>query len=270
MHHLVMGYSVAMCYRVKMRHLLSSLLLLGAPLALADAVVIPGGEYRPPYAKDIAQPQTIKPFKLDTTPVTNLQFFAFVEKSPNWQLKNIPQVFAESNYLKHWQLTSSGYQPLPASNEAPVTHISWFAAQAYCRAQQGRLPTTAEWEWAAQAQQDNSKLYQQKILSWYEKPTPAILPKVGQGSANPFGLFDMHGLIWEWTQDFNADMTSGESRDSGTIDNKFFCGGASTRSADPGDYATFMRFSMRGSLAARYTIANLGFRCAYDLPANNL
>ena len=248
-----------------MRLLLGLVFLLSYE-AYAESVLIPGGDYRAPFMKITDKAEIIKPFKLDATPVTNAQYFAFITNIPRWQPKNVSDLFAEHNYLQLWIITDNNSQPPPASLQAPVTYVSWFAAQAYCRAQQGRLPTTAEWEFAAQANQINSKTYQQDILTWYEKPTPALLPAVAKNPANVFGLFDMHGLIWEWTQDFNASITSGESRGDSAVDNQFFCGGGSARSADPNDYATFMRFAMRGSLAARYTLANLGFRCAYDIP----
>jgi formylglycine-generating enzyme len=241
-----------------------------AGIATADSVVIPGGIYRPFLAKKPTQTETIASFKLDTTPVTNAQFAAFLQNSPQWQVKNIPRLFAENNYLQHWTVTDSQEEPPEDLRDAPVTYVSWFAAKAYCRAQQGRLATTAEWEWAGTAGQVNFKMNQQEILAWYEKPTPKILPDIKLNTANAFGLFDMHGLIWEWTQDFNASMSSGESRGDSATDNQFFCGGAGARSADPSDYATFMRFAMRSSLAAHYTQANLGFRCAYDISPEHL
>lgn len=247
-----------------MRLFLGILCLL-AYRAYGESVLIPGGDYRAPFTKITDKAETIKAFKLDTTPITNAQYFAFVKIAPRWQANNVSDLFVESNYLKSWVISETGSQPAPETSQTPITSVSWFAAQAYCRAQHGRLPTTAEWEFAAQANQPNSKSYQKDILTWYEKPTPASLPSVAQHSANAFGLYDMYGLVWEWTQDFNASITSGESRGDGAIDNQFFCGGGSARSTDPNDYATFMRFAMRGSLSARYTLANLSFRCAYDI-----
>ena len=81
---------------------------------------------------------------------------------------------------------------------------------------------------------------------------------------NVQGVYDMHGLIWEWVEDFNASIMTGESRADVALDRNLFCGGGSASAADPGDYAAFMRYAFRGSLQAKYTIRNLGFRCAKE------
>jgi len=242
------------------------LLITGSVCAADTQVEIPTGSYVAPYNNPTTPAEIIHSFRLDATPVTQAQFNHFIQQHPQWQPDKIPPLFAEQNYLK------SG---AAISNKTPATYVSWFAAQAYCKAQGGRLPTTAEWEWAASGGQKISAETQAKILNWYSQPNSsqtaqAQLPEVGQQPANNFGVFDSYGLIWEWTLDFNAGTTSGESRADGTTDNQFFCGGASARSADPSDYASFMRYALRNSLSARYTVANLGFRCAYDLAESNV
>jgi formylglycine-generating enzyme len=237
--------------------LIIGLSIAGSLCAADTSLVIPTGSYRAPYSKASTPAETVNRFRLDATPVTQAQFASFIQQHPQWQPDKIRPLFAEQDYLKN----------RPAiTNKTPVTYVSWFAAQAYCKAQGGRLPTTAEWEWAMSGGQKMSAKTQAKILNWYSQPTQAQLPEVGQQPANDFGVFDSYGLIWEWTLDFNAGTTSGESRGDGTTDNQFFCGGASARSADPSDYANFMRYALRNSLSARYTLANVGFRCAYDLP----
>ncbi|MNL63509.1 Formylglycine-generating sulfatase enzyme [compost metagenome] len=72
----------------------------------------------------------------------------------------------------------------------------------------------------------------------------------------------MHGLVWEWTSDFNSIFLSGESRKDKSSDQNLFCGSASVNAADLMDYAAFMRYAFRGSLKAQYSTRNLGFRCA--------
>lgn len=79
-------------------------------------------------------------FELDTVPVTEADFLAFVEAVPEWRKDRAPTILAGDDYLAHWK------GPLePASEEArrrPVTRVSWFAARAYCDWQGARLPTT--------------------------------------------------------------------------------------------------------------------------------
>jgi formylglycine-generating enzyme required for sulfatase activity len=146
--------------------------------------------------------------------------------------------------------------------------VSWFAARAYCASRGGRLPLEREWELAAAAsttKRDASRdpVFQQRVIGWYTQLAPDVLPDVG-GAANAWGVRDMHGLVWEWIEDFNAALVEADSR---TPERNVFCGGAGASSRDATAYATFMRIALRSSLEARSTTAVLGFRCAYDVEA---
>jgi formylglycine-generating enzyme required for sulfatase activity len=92
-----------------------------------------------------------------------------------------------------------------------------------------------------------------------------VLPSVGGGFRNLWGIEDLHGPVREWTLDFNSALVSGESRGDATLERTLFCGAGATNASDFGDYAAFMRFAYRASLEADYTTANLGFRCARDV-----
>lgn len=239
-------------------------------------VKIDAGDYRPLYLSEDSPRVKVNRFWLDITPVSNKEFLAFVKQEPVWNKSKIASIFAESRYLEHWQTVSEiGDNTFsiegPSKNQmmSPVNHVSWFASQAYCRAQGKRLPTVAEWERAGsasetQANGGNEEGYNQKILQWYSKPTKALLTQVAQQEPNFWGVHDMHGLIWEWTQDFNSNLSTGESRGDSSLDQNLFCGSGAAGAADPSDYAAFMRFAFRGSLKAAFTQANLGFRCASD------
>ena len=72
----------------------------------------------------------------------------------------------------------------------------------------------------------------------------------------------MHGLIWEWVEDFNSVIIQGNG---GTNADSFSCAAGSLGSVNKEDYAAFMRFAFREGLQARYAINGLGFRCARDL-----
>jgi formylglycine-generating enzyme required for sulfatase activity len=219
--------------------------------------------YRPsfPPAPDEAE-VSMPAFRLDITPVTNAEFLAFVRAHPEWRLDRVARVRAEEGYLSHWAGPLDLGSAVP---NQPVTHVSWFAARAYCAADGGRLPTEAEWELAAAASATEpdarrDPAFVQQLLDWYSVPTPERLPDVG-GEPNLWGVRDLHGLVWEWVEDFNATLV-GDDRDPNS--DARFCGGGALSSANPEDYAAFVRFAFRSSLRGGFTVANLGFRCAED------
>jgi sulfatase modifying factor 1 len=101
----------------------------------------------------------------------------------------------------------------------PVVHISWYDAVAYCKWAGKRLPTEAEWEWAARGGLQN------KVYPWGNEPVDAGKPKantwqghfpdnntvrdkfyglapVASFPANGYGLYDMAGNVWEWCADY--------------------------------------------------------------------
>ena len=218
---------------------------------------IPGGSYRPLYLKKDTPMISVKPFQIDKTPVTNAEFAQFIKGHPQWQRGKVGAKQAEPNYLKHWGKNS----PQAADANKPATNVSWFAAHAYCAAQGKRLPTTDEWEFVGlaselQANGSNEPSYNRTILSWYENGSKG-LKNVRQNKANFYGVYDMHGLIWEWTSDFNSSQIT-----SGTLKASDFCGTGAVNSSDPSNYAAFLRYGIRTSLQPNFVLQNLGFRCA--------
>ncbi|MBS2039884.1 formylglycine-generating enzyme family protein [bacterium] len=229
----------------------------------APMVHIPAGLYRAPYnlapasgANRKPSPVRVAGFWLDRYPVTNQKFLQFVRTHPEWRRSRVKRLFADRGYLSYWKGDLS-YPPELA--HSPVVQVSWFAARAYCQSRGQRLPTQQEWEFAAQPGSDRLR---QQILEWYGRPTPARLPSVEQSAPNPFGVCAMHGLAWEWVEDFNTILVTGESRGDSGLERDLYCAGGAVNSIDPSDYATAMRFAFRASLQARYTVANLGFRGA--------
>lgn len=228
-------------------------------------VFIKGGTYIPLYGKQGNQ-VAVTTFYMDVYPVTNAHFLAFVKKNKRWQKSNVKRIFADENYLSNWKKnTEIGDVKL---NNRPVTNVSWYAANAYCECQGKRLATVDEWEFVAMASEKEpdarkDKTYNQYILDWYEK-TKAYENEVGQTFKNYYGVYDMHGLVWEWTADFNSILITGESRSDVTTDKNLFCGSGSLNASDLMNYAAFMRYAFRGSTKADYTIRNLGFRCVKD------
>ena len=73
---------------------------------------------------------------------------------------------------------------------------------------------------------------------------------------------DLHGLVWEWTDDFSALLVSADNRTQGAPDRLEFCGAGALSVNDRDNYAVLMRVAMLSSLAGADATANLGFRCA--------
>ncbi|CAM3376376.1 Serine/threonine-protein kinase pkn1 [Aequorivita lipolytica] len=227
-------------------------------------VLVKGGVYLPLYGAE-DKVVKIEPFKMDVLPVSNSDYLKFVQENPQWKKSNIKRLFADESYLTKWK-NDETFIGLP---NAPVTTVSWFAAKKYCECQGKRLPTMDEWEFAAMANEDvpdarEIETYNQYILGWYETPKTYNNP-IGETFKNYWGIYDLHGLVWEWTLDFNSVLISGESRKDVDKDSNLFCGSAAIGASDLMNYAAFMRYAFRGSMKARYSSQNLGFRCAKDV-----
>lgn len=210
--------------------------------------------------------ERVSAYALRNEPVTNAEFLAFVSVHPEWQRGRAPSVFVDTGYLSHWQdaLTLGK----GASPEQPVTRVSWFAAQAYCETEQARLPSWLEWERAASASDTaedarNDPVWRQQMLDWYSRPSSGVLGNVG-GQANLFGVRDLHGLVWEWVDDYAGMMVIPDSRGQNDPDRLKFCGAGALSMKDRDNYALLMRVAMLSSLKAADTTSSLGFRCARD------
>ena len=226
---------------------------------------IQSGSYRSLF-KQKGEPNEnqVEAFYLDQYQVTNKQFAHFIDEFSKWSPENIKPIFSDKNYLKHFVL-----QPATEIANQPVTNVSWFAAKAYCKSLEKRLPTLDEWEYVGQASQtkaDGSRdpVYRQQILEWYARPSILALPDVNQTEANYWQVHGMHGVVWELVSDFNTSLVTGESRGDSQLEQQLFCGAGAASAVDPNDYAAFMRYALRSSYEAHYTLSSLGFRCARD------
>ena len=203
---------------------------------------------------------------MDVYPVTNKEYIDFIKKYPKWKKSKVIKLFADESYLRAWK--SDTILNENQKENSPITQVSWFAAKDYCDCLGKRLPTVDEWEYVAMANKKipdarQLKEYNAFILSWYEKPK-SFNQTIGSTFKNFWNVYDLHGLVWEWTSDFNSVLVSGESRKDVDTDNNLFCGSAAVNATDLMNYAAFMRYAIRGSLKAKYTMKNLGFRCVKD------
>ncbi|AMP38845.1 formylglycine-generating enzyme family protein [Ralstonia solanacearum] len=236
----------------------------------ATYVPLPGGDFDsvlPQNASGLPQRVRIAPFALRTTPVTIGDFLMFLQTHAAWRKGRAPEIFAGPAYLADW--VDALHANPQASTEAPVVGVSWFAARAYCESEGARLPTWLEWESAAAADATRADArddpqWRQRILAWYEQPTTQVLPAVGS-PPDVHGVRDLHGLIWEWVDDFNALFISGDSRTQGDPDKQTFCGAGAISIIRRDSYAVLMRVALLSSLNGADATGSLGFRCARPL-----
>ena len=236
------------------------------PSSLPGMVRIPSGFYRPFYTTKGIDSIRIESFYMDAAPVTNAEFLEFVKANPAWARSSISPILAEAGYLKRWR---GDFEIGDAElADKPVVDISWFAARAFAKWRGKRLPTIAEWEYAALAPivrpmfaSGNAK--KALVLEWYSKQNSRQLQQASSAmractlNQNADGVCDLFGRVWEWVEDFNSIIIPSESGSNlGAL-----CGAAAAGSLDPTDYATFMRFAMRNSLNANDVTDQLGFRC---------
>ncbi|MDE2368846.1 MAG: formylglycine-generating enzyme family protein [Burkholderiales bacterium] len=262
------------------RHALAAwVAALAAALAPAGAlaqggayVVLPGGTFTSILPQgntpESSAPVQVPAFAMRVEPVTAGEFLAFVRRHPEWQRGRAPALFADGRYLAGW----AGPLELAdaAAAQRPVVDVSWFAAQAYCESEGARLPSWIEWEYAAAADATRTDArgdagWRARILQWYERPSTAQPAAVG-GEANAYGVRDLHGLIWEWVDDYNALFIAGDSRTQGDPDRLKFCGAGALSVIDRESYAVLMRIALLSSLNAADTTTNLGFRCVRPAP----
>jgi formylglycine-generating enzyme required for sulfatase activity len=158
----------------------------------------------------------------------------------------------------------------------PVTGVTWFQARTYCRWRGARLPTEAEWEWAARGAAG-------AIWPWgdafaCDRVCASVRPCRSYGTcpvgahpegSSPFGIEDLAGNVWEWVEDPYLDAAAGTSeglRTAGELERmpKVLRGG-SWRESEP--YS--LRASERSQGRPGQAYFNVGFRCAQTLPPRN-
>jgi formylglycine-generating enzyme required for sulfatase activity len=146
---------------------------------------------------------SIEPFHIDRTPVTNEQFAAFLAES-GWAPAD------EHHFLHHWR---DGKPPV-GWEDKPVTWVSLEDARAYAAWAGKRLPH--EWEWQYAAQGSDGRRYPWGD-DWRDDLVPApnrgrtLLPPADvdafPAAASPFGVLDLVGNVWQWTDEYEDEHT---------------------------------------------------------------
>lgn len=196
-----------------------------------------------------------------------------------------------------WQHPSGPRSDLSGKEDHPVVHVAYQDAEAYCRAQGGRLPTEAEWEYAARGGLDGKRfpwgdedptedgkiranIWQGKFPTENKKADGyAETAPVGTYAPNGYGLYDVAGNVWEWCSDlYRADAYKRLGSLKTCINPK-----GPSSAYDPREpYAGAKRVIKGGSFLCHHSycenyrpsaregstedsgMPHLGFRCVYD------
>ena len=243
-------------------------------------VLIPAGEFEmgsnDPEAQNDEQPVhtvSIDAFFMDTHEVTNLEYKKFVRANPRWGKDRIDKRFHNGNYLNHW----NGNDYPAGKSSHPVTYVSWYAAMAYAGWVDKRLPTEAEWEYAARGGLSGKKYpWEEDVITLgkanYGRNVGDTTP-VRKYPPNGYGLYDMAGNVWEWCLDeYNKDFYFGSPRKnplSGANSAEWvinnFTNVKTSRVLRGGSWVKapkFLRVADRYRLNPAYAGNNDGFRCA--------
>ena len=245
---------------------------LGSDVTL-DMVYIPGGTFMmgSPEGEgdDIEKPQhqvMVQAFFMSKYPVTQAQWWAISKRSASQHASG-----SELRVKRELKPNPSNFK----GNSLPVEKVSWYDAEEFCRrlsyltGKKYRLPSEAEWEYACRAGTTTPFYFGKTITSDLAHYDRQQTTPVGQFPPNAFGLYDMHGLVWEWCADTWHDYQDA-----------FTDGSAWTVSVDDRDYRIIRggswldipyicRSAYRISSNPLVGFNHIGLRVVQELPKNS-
>jgi formylglycine-generating enzyme required for sulfatase activity len=182
------------------------------------------------------------------------------------------QVTVDSFHMDTHEVTQAQYERVMGKNpsnfkncsDCPVENVSWDDARSYCSKVGKRLPTEAEWEYAARGGKDGEVRHGSLgDVAWYDGNSEKKTHPVGKKAPNGFGLYDMLGNVWEWCSDWydegyyaKSPLKDPHGAESGA--NRVLRGGSWYYG--PG----IVRASNRGRNTPDDRNFNIGFRCVRD------
>ena len=240
--------------------------------------LIPGGEFKMgsnnTSTKQPVHIVHLDAFYMDQHEVTNAEYKAFVLASPEWQKERIDRGLHEGTYLEDW----NGNSYPEGKADHPVIWVSWYAVLAYAEWTGKRLPTEAEWEFAARdglANQNYPWGSSIDVSRANYNENVGSTTAVGTYPANNYGLYDMAGNVWEWCLDqYQSDFyrnsphrnpIAGATHIQDMIDD--FKNVHTPRVVRGGSLCTehqSVEVSTPAESPPRYADFDLGFRCVKD------
>ncbi len=228
----------------------------------------------------------VEPFYIDKHPVTVAQFRKFIEAAG---FKTEAEKFGDSGVFnlekQSWELLPGTNWRKPfgpsgpdAENDHPVTHVSWNDAAAYAKWAGKRLPTEAEWEYAARSAKNSGDKFswgnevtingRHPANTWQGEinaPEPAdgylFTSPVGIFGENEAGLTDMGGNVWQWCADVYKPYPGSNEAYRANPDVKVIRGGSFFFDQNEEDSFSVSGRSMNSHETSLF---NTGFRCAKD------